>query len=131
MIKFILILLLLVVLGGAAYYFTRRKNGDESKKFSKKPMNVTFYDKPGCTGNVVNEAGGTNILLDSSFNLKPGANQPKACCMKVENTKILQGWVKDKNNKVILSFNEHPFSEAVIDIKGCSNDYNFNVAPLE
>jgi hypothetical protein len=156
MIAVIVILLLLVVLGGMAYYFTRpsgdvytqtepvMKSTDAvasvaknevggismKSKLSQKPMKVTFYDKPECTGNTVTAmVFNKNVSFDSSFNLKSEANQPKVCCMKFENVKMTSGLIK--NDKVNMSFSDQRFPESVINVEGCSNNYEFKVAPLE
>ena len=105
------------------------KTIDVTAPVAKKPVSVKMYDKAQCKGNIVKAMQLNNAPLDSSFNMKWEADQPKVCCMKFENVKLIKASIK--NDKVNISFDEHPLPEGEINIEGCSDNYDIKFAPLE
>ena len=136
MIKFIVILILLVVVVGAAYYFFNKREPEESKKskYSKKPTKFQLYDSPNCTGEMITAIElNSNFDLDAKIEIKPDEGKRKACCMKLENLRINDGFAKNEAGKEIFEPKDSMKNIATgqIELEGCSNDYMFSLSPLE
>jgi hypothetical protein len=133
MIKFIVILILLVVVVGAAYYFFNKREPEESK-YSKKPTKFQLYDDPNCTGEMITAIElGSKFDLDAKIEIKPDEGKRKACCMKLENLRINDGFAKNEAGKEIFEPKDSMKNIATdqIELEGCSNDYMFSISPLE
>ena len=134
--KFIAILILLVVVVGAVYYFFNKRGSEESKKtkYSKKPVKFQLYDGPNCTGEMIKAIElGSNFDLDAKIEIKPQEGDQKACCMKLENLRINDGFAKNEAGKEIFEPKDSMKNIATgqIELEGCSKDYMFSFSALE
>jgi hypothetical protein len=135
MIKFIVILILLVVIAGAAYYFFNKKGDTAKKVITEKIFKYAVYNKPNCTGEVIRSAelaSGVPYAMKLEVKSQKGDEQ-KACCMKLENVRINDGFARNEAGKEIFEPTDSMKNMATgqIELEGCSKDYMFSFSPLQ